>query len=105
MAYYNANGQITIDEAAASSDIQKIKAAVAKLEDSRNSLNQLKASASSMQGYTGQAIVEQSEKLTKQITDLVDKLNSSSSYIRKVVDKYKEQDRQLATSIKSGGGV
>ncbi len=105
MAYYNASGQITIDEAAANADIQKIRNAITKLEDSKNSLNRLKTSASSMQGLTGQAIVDQSVKLDKQIAALIEKLNTSASYIRKTVDKYREMDRQLAQKIKSGGGV
>lgn len=105
MPYYNANGQITIDEAAASADIQKIRSAITKLEDSKNSLNRLIASASSMQGQTGQAIVEKSGQLSRQIDALIEKLNSSASYIRKTVDKYREEDRQLAQRIRSGGGV
>ena len=95
----------TIDEAAANADIQKIRNAITKLEDSKNSLNRLKTSASSMQGLTGQAIVDQSVKLDKQIAALIEKLNTSASYIRKTVDKYREMDRQLAQKIKSGGGV
>lgn len=105
MSYYNASGQITIDEAAANADIQKIRNAITKLEDSKNSIGRLKASASSMQGQTGTAIVEQCARLDAQVSGLIQKLNSSITYIRRTVEKYKEEDRLVAQKIRSGGGI
>lgn len=105
MAYYNANGQITIDENAARADVQKIKSAITKLQESQNSLNRLMTSASGMQGNTGMAIVEQSQRLSAQIKQLIERLNNSASLINKTVAKYREQDRMLARQIQSGGGI
>lgn len=105
MAFYNASGQITIDEAAANKDINNIRQAVSKLEDSQNSLVRLFSAASTMQGQTGQAIVEQSGKLQSRIEALKTQLNRSASLIQSTVEKYREEDRQLAQSIRSGGGI
>ena len=105
MAYYNANGQVTIDEAAANSDIQKIRQAIQKLEESKQSIAKLQGAASAMRGQTGEAVVEQCVRLNKQAGELVSQLNGSIQYIRKTVEKYKEEDRQVALRIRSGGGV
>ncbi len=105
MAFYNESGQITIDEVAANADIGKIRQAVMKLEDSQNSLVRLFSAASTMQGQTGQAIVEQAGKLRSRIEALKGQLNRSASLIQSTVDKYEEEDRQLKQKIMSGGGV
>lgn len=105
MAYRNANGEVTIDEAAANADILKIRGAIEKLNDSQSSLNQLNSAASSMQGMTGAAISEQCMKLGSRITELKNNLEFTIQYIRKTVVRYKEEDQQLAQKIKSGGGV
>ena len=46
MAYYDENGKITIDEAAANADIRRIETALAQLENSKNALNALLRQAS-----------------------------------------------------------
>lgn len=102
---HNMSGQIAIDSAAAQSDIQKITMAKEKLQDSLNSLNSLKANASGMQGMTGTAIVNKSVELEKQINALIEKLDTTCSYIRTTVARYKEEDRQYAAQIRAQGGI
>ena len=102
---HNLSGQIAIDSAAAEADVQKITMAKEKLQASLNSLNSLKASASGMQGMTGPAIVNKSAQLEKKITDLIQKLDTTSSFIRTTVARYKEEDRQYAAQIRAQGGV
>lgn len=106
MAYlHDPSGQIAIDSAAAEADIQKITMAKEKLQDSLNSLNSLKSAASSMTGMTGTAIVNKSTELEKQITALIQKLDTTSRFIRTTVAKYKETDRIYAAQIRSQGGI
>lgn len=105
MAYHNAQGQVTIDAAAANADIRKIREAISKLEESQNSIQLLSRSASAMQGQTGTAIVDQCRRLEKRVTDLKEQLNKTIVYIQKTVDKYRAEDRALANKIRSGGGV
>ena len=104
MAYHNASGQVTIDESAANQDIQKMRNAIAKLEDSKRSITKLSHAASSMRGQTGSAIVEKCGQLDKQVEELTSQLNRSIRYIQQTVKKYKEEDHQLAQKIRSGGG-
>lgn len=104
MAYHNASGQVTIDEAAANADIQKMRGAIEKLEASKNSISRMRASASSMRGETGSAIVEQCTRLERQLQSLTENLNASIRYIRSTVEKYAEEDRMVAQQIRSGGG-
>lgn len=105
MAYHNAQGQVTIDAAAAKADISKIRQAITKLEESQASIQQLNRSASTMQGQTGTAIADQCRRLEKKVTDLKEQLNKTILYIQKTVEKYKEEDRMLANKFRSGGGV
>lgn len=105
MAFHNAGGQVTIDEAAANEDINNIRRAITKLEDSKRSIDKLKASAQSMRGQTGTAIEEQCSRLDSQIDGLIGRLNGSAFFIRQTVDKYREEDRHVAQLIRSGGGV
>lgn len=104
MAYRNASGQITIDEAAANNDIQKMRRAIVQLEESKRSISILKGTASGMKGKTGSAIVEQCQRLENQVTDLTQQLNNSIYLIQKTVQKYKEEDHQVAQQIRKGGG-
>lgn len=100
-----ANKTIIIDEAAAARDIQNLTAAIAKLEASQNSLEKLKSTASPMRGETGQAIVDQSVRLSKQIDELTTMLENSRILIRKVVQEYRNRDRNKASDVRRGGGI
>lgn len=99
------NGQITIDEAAANADIQKINAAIEKLKESQNSIKQLQGNASLMVGQTGSAIVEKCGALSSQIDSLLGNLNAAARLIRRTVNRYKETDQQIAASIMGMGGI
>ena len=99
------NDIIKIDEAAALSDIINITAAIAKLEASQNSLNKLHSTASAMRGQTGQAIVDQSVRLNKQIDELITMLDNSKRLIRKVVQDYRSLDHRKGSDVRRGGGI
>ena len=105
MAFHNEYGQVTIDEASANVDIQRIRQALTKLNEAQKNITVLKASASNMEGLTGTAIVEQCVRLENQISNLNTKLNGSIKFIEKTVQRYKEEDHRLAIQYKSGGGV
>ena len=96
----NDQGQITIDEAAANADIQKIRSAIAKLQEAHNSMKMLKANAETMTGMTGSAIADKSQSLSRQVDDLITNLNQAAQLISKTVAKYKEQDAGLAGQIR-----
>ena len=96
----NDQGQITIDEAAANADVQKIRSAIAKLQEAQNSMKMLKANAETMTGMTGTAIADKSQSLSRQVDDLITNLNQAAQLISKTVAKYKEQDAGLAGQIR-----
>lgn len=99
-----ADSDIRIIQDAANADIRKIKQAIAKLEDSQNSVSRLKSASSAMRGQTGQAITEQAEKLSAQIMELIGQLNSSIKTINNTVLWYQAQDRAAAQGIVRGSG-
>ena len=105
MAYHNAQGKVTIDEAAANEDINKIRQAISKLEEAQNRIQQLNTMASSMKGQTAEAILAQCERLNKKVSDLIEKLNRSIGFIKDTVQKYKEEDEANANKIIGLGGV
>lgn len=101
--------EIKIVKDAAQSDINKIREAIAKLEDSKNSVSRLKSASSAMRGQTGQAIAEQSEKLEAKIGDsssgLINQLNSTIKSINAAVQWYVELDVELQKEIQAKAGI
>ena len=102
---YNIQEQVVIDEVAANEDIDKIRQAISKLEESQNRIQQLSTMASSMKGQTAEAILYQCERLNKKVSDLIEKLNGSIGFIKDTVQKYKEEDKRKARKIIGQGGV
>lgn len=98
-----ANGTIRIDPDAAGADIAKLKAALTKLEEARNSIKKLQISAGEMRGQTGTAITEKCRELDAQLRTLETNLNYTIRLIRSAVLEYQEKDRQLADAIQRGG--
>ena len=105
MAYYDENGKITIDEAAANADIRRIETALAQLENSKNALNALLRQASEGQGQTTNAVVEKSAQLIDKVNDMMQRLNETISFIRQTVAHYEEVDRQLKEAILAEGDI
>lgn len=106
MAYRDANGNITIDQVAANSDIQKMNQVVEKLSYASKSLQKIIMTTTAMKGQTADAIVEQALKQKKAIDTLISDINADIAVIRKAVNKYQELDRKVAEAVRStaGGG-
>ena len=51
MAFHNEYGQVTIDEASANVDIQRIRQALTKLNEAQKNITVLKASASNTSAH------------------------------------------------------
>ena len=100
MAYYNANGQITIDEAVALADVRKINAAKEHLAQSRQALQTLISTASGMQGQTGSAIAQKAEEMLTQVNRLIQNLEESAGLINRTVARYQRIDAELAQQIR-----
>ena len=101
----NEYGQVTIDEVAANQDITNIGKAMQKLEESKNTIRQLQNNALQMHGRTGSAIANKCVELTNYLDQLHLRLDTSAKFIRRTVEKYKEEDREVAYRIRSGKGV
>lgn len=101
MAYRDASGAITIDEAVAYGDISKIRSAISYLQQSRQSVNQLIGCVEPMQGQTGAAIGEKALELRSRLDALVANLETSAALISATVSRYQQIDAALAQSIKS----
>lgn len=101
MAYRDASGAITIDEAVAYGDISKIRSAISYLQQSRQSINQLIGCVEPMQGQTGAAIGEKSMGLRSRVDALIANLETSAALISATVSRYQQIDAALAQAIKS----
>ena len=101
MAYRDASGAITIDEAVAYGDISKIRSAISYLQQSRQSINQLIGCVEPMQGQTGAAIGEKSMELRSRVDALIANLETSAALISATVSRYQQIDAALAQAIKS----
>ena len=101
MAYRDASGAITIDEAVAYGDISKIRSAISYLQQSRQSINQLIGCVEPMQGQTGAAIGEKSMELRSRVDALIANLETSAALISATVSRYQQIDAALAQAIRS----
>lgn len=99
MAYYDFDGKITIDEAAARRDIQKIETALPYLYNAKKSVIRIREEGSSTIGETGKAIVEKAEELTNTTNKVIEELEKTKSYIEKVVRYYQQLDREVKEQI------
>ena len=99
MAYYDENGNITIDEQAANADIRRIETAINRLNESKKALSALISQATEGQGQTTAAITEKAAELNGKIVDLVTRLNDTQDFIRRTVQHYQQVDAQLKNEI------
>ena len=98
-------GNIYINEDAANADIAKIRAAITRLEEAQSSIKKLSNSADKMTGQTGEAIKEKCTTLDSQIRSLTGNLNYTIRLIKGAIQEYQQKDAEMASAIKSGGGV
>lgn len=105
MAYRDESGKITIDEAAAQADIQKIMKAQEILSAALNALKAAQAEAENAKGQTAQAIWNKAAEVIAEINRLDSNLEETMAYIRKVVAIYKAKDAALKVMMESGMGT
>ena len=98
-------GNIYINEDAANADIAKIRAAITRLEEAQSSIKKLSNSADNMTSQTGEAIKEKCTTLDSQIRSLTGNLNYTIRLIKGAIQEYQQKDAEMASAIKSGGGV
>lgn len=103
MAYRDSDGKITIDEAAAQTDINRAARAAEILRQASNTLKTVVSETSSFQGETANAIVEKAQELQTRVQMMISNLEETQSYTRKVVAHYQEVDRKAKEIIEKAG--
>lgn len=89
-----------IDEAAARSDMAKMRQAIQHLNQARQTVTQLLTEAESMQGQTGQAIAEKAQELQYRIDRLTRQLQNSIRLLNSTVAHYQQLDDAHAARIR-----
>lgn len=98
-AYRDEDGNITIDEAAANSDIRKLRASMEKLKEASNAITQFTAQAENGEGSTTVAMIEKANAIMNKIKWVMDLIEDVINMIQRAVAKYQEIDRQIAAKI------
>lgn len=99
MAYRDGNGTITIDEVAANADCARIDKAIAFLNTSKESMQNLIKQAADGQGQTTIAVAEKCAELTSMILDLISRLEETKSFIKRTVAHYQQVDASIKSII------
>lgn len=99
MAYRDEDGNITIDEVAANSDIRKLRASMEKLKEASNAIAQFIAQAENGEGSTTNAMIEKANAIMNKIKWVMGLMEEVINLIQKTVSKYQEIDRQIAAKI------
>lgn len=94
---------ITIDEAAARRDVQRIHGAMQALNEALNTVNTLTRQAQQMRGQTGTAIVEKSTEMATLIRAMSARMVETSGFINDTVAKYQAKDEHLGNVIAHSG--
>ncbi|MBR0076063.1 MAG: hypothetical protein IJP96_09945 [Synergistaceae bacterium] len=98
----DSNGRISIDEAEAEAEIKKLMQAKAKLEEASKFLEPSKLDSEHMNGETLNALKIVFSTLQKDFTQDENWCDTTSKYIRAVVNKYRMLDRQYAQKVRGG---
>ena len=99
MAFKDANGRITIDEAAAQKDIANIRAAAEHLETTVSLLAQMTNQAALFSGDSAKAITEVCINLKNQISTMIELSGKTTYFVESIVKKYEQIDRDLKKLI------
>ena len=99
MAFYDNNGQILIDEAAAQLDIQRAVEAEEILKEAVAALQNTVTEAQQFQGNMAEAVAEKARKMIEKIQTLLDASQEMRRYTNQVVCHYQELDRKLAQEM------
>lgn len=105
MAYHDSSGQITIDEVVAQGDIVRMQSARTILEESLIAVNRLIQQAEQGQGEASVAVAEKATELAGLVSTLITELSENADLVRRVVEKYRLIDEELARIISQKGGA
>lgn len=105
MAFYDENGRITIDEAAAQADIRRIEAAISSLDNSKKAMDILIQQAASEQGQTSSAVIEKATEMKNQISAMISCLSETASFISRTVSYYRQTDQKIKEQINNTGFI
>lgn len=99
----DADGTIVIDEAEAEEDVRRIELARSKLEDVKRYLDPRNIDISRMSGAARDALEEQLDKISRDLSSWQENCDASVKYIRYVVAEYKRIDHEYAEKAKELG--
>ena len=92
MAYHDADGKITIDEAVANRDISHALQAKQDLAQAEAKLKLMLDQTGSFEGETAQALNEKSAQLLARVQKMMAQIDDMVSYTRRVVAHYRAID-------------
>lgn len=105
MAYHDENGKITIDEQAASKDIQRLTESAQVLRASKDAIVSLQRQAADMEGQISVSVILKSQMMEKRLNQMIEKLEYTAEYIRKTVRRYELLDEQIKQAIESAANA
>ena len=92
MAYHDADGKITIDEAVANRDISHALQARQSLAEAEAKLKLMLSQTDAFEGETAQALNEKSAQLLARVQKMMAQIDEMVSYTRRVVAHYRAID-------------
>lgn len=107
MAFRDQNGKITIDEVAADRDVKAVNAACELYSRAVVLAQRMVSLSSELSGETGSAVTEASAGLEKEIESFLTFGQETAGYIKAVVARYEQIDRELKEHIEAypAGGM
>ncbi len=99
----NSSGKIVIDEAEAEADIKKLEQINAKLEEAEDLLSPVHFDFERLRGETSAALKDLYFKFFKEFRTSEDQCRTTANFIKAVVNKYKNLDREYAEKARNGG--
>ena len=101
MAYVDENGLILIDDVEVAEDITKLKTTIDLLDEALDKVKQIQNANSGFMGHTAAAINETSVELINRINAQKEEIETTISFINRVVERYKAIDAKMRDVINS----
>lgn len=95
----DSSGQIVINEREAASDIRKIEAAAEKFRAALKLLDPAKLDDESFLGTTRGELDQLLVRIIRDINNKITQCEKTAGYIKYVVEKYQQSDRECAASM------
>lgn len=99
MALYDENGKITIDDIAAGEDVKRIKDAIAKIDETKAAIEQIKNQSETFSGEAASSMLETSQVLVNALRELEEQLEQQIKFINRTVERYKQLDAEVKNKI------